>query len=151
MRRGMVNSKCAITSGNVQILSGTNTWLGNLTHTNILCIFDWNYLFIILNANWRTIGYCFQSNVYTNFTVVFFSTLALWGMRNKLNMVPKKISYLFYLWPVIMISQGWENLKIWKETSNCRTHIANDVNDKFCREFFHWNMWRAISEKKRFY
>lgn len=63
-------------------------------------------------------------------------------------MVPKKISYLFYLWPVIMISQGWENLKIWKETLNCRTHIANDVNDKFCREFFHWNMWRAISEKK---
>lgn len=64
-----------------------------------------------------------------------------------LNMTPRKISNLFYLWPVIMVAQGWENLKIWKEITNCRTHIANDANDQLCGEFFYRNMRRAISEK----
>lgn len=63
-------------------------------------------------------------------------------------MVHKQVSHLLYLWPVIMISQSWKNLKIWKETVNCRTHIANDINDQLCGEFFHWNMRRAISEKR---
>lgn len=62
-------------------------------------------------------------------------------------MIHKQISNLFYLWPVVMIAQGWENLKIWKEITNCRTHIANDANDQLCGEFFYRNVRRAISEK----
>lgn len=62
-------------------------------------------------------------------------------------MIHKQISNLFYLWPVVMIAQGWKNLKIWKEITNCRTHIANDADDQLCGEFFYRNMRRAISEK----
>lgn len=66
-------------------------------------------------------------------------------------MTYKQISNVFYLWPIVMIAQGWENLKIWKEITNCRAHIANDANDQFCGELFYRNMRRAISEKwKRF-
>lgn len=62
-------------------------------------------------------------------------------------MIHKQISNLLYLWPVVMIAQGRENLKIRKEITNCRTHIANDANDQLCGKFFYRNMRRTISEK----
>jgi len=66
-----------------------------------------------------------------------------------LNMTQKQIPNLFYLWPVVVIAQGRENLKVRKEITNCRTHIANDANDQLCGEFFYRNVRRAISAKRK--
>lgn len=37
-----------------------------------------------------------------------------------------------YLWPIVMITQCRENLKIWKETLHGGCHISNHIYDCVC-------------------
>lgn len=37
-----------------------------------------------------------------------------------------------YLWPVVVIAQGRENLEIWKETLDGHCHVSDHLNNSVC-------------------